>query len=184
MIDYNKLSKVVSHALRHEPKNYGLILGKDGWVPLDSLLSGLKKINWLNEVKEEDISLMIELSEKKRHELKEGMIRALYGHSAEVELAYIENTPPTKLYHGTSKSSLPLIMAEGLKPMKRQYVHLSLNKNLAYEVGRRKDKEPVILKIDAEKAFTDGVKFYFADNIWLAEFVPVKFIETIVANET
>lgn len=63
--------------------------------------------------------------------------------------------------------------------MKRQYVHLSLNKNLAYEVGRRKDKEPVILKIDAEKAFTDGVKFYFADNIWLAEFVPVKFIETI-----
>jgi len=32
MISYPDLSRTVSHALRHEPSSYGLVLDADGWV--------------------------------------------------------------------------------------------------------------------------------------------------------
>ena len=40
--------------------------------------------------------------------------------------------------------------------MKRQYVHLSVKQEDAYEVGLRRDKNPVILKISALKAHNQG----------------------------
>jgi putative RNA 2'-phosphotransferase len=49
-IDYNQLSKVVSHALRHEPWLYELELDDQGWVDVDHLIEALRKqkIEWQN----------------------------------------------------------------------------------------------------------------------------------------
>jgi putative RNA 2'-phosphotransferase len=41
--------------------------------------------------------------------------------------------PPAILYHGTSPSAAKNIMSEGLRPMNRQYVHLSTDKNQQYK---------------------------------------------------
>ena len=38
-----KLSRVVTHALRHEPDRYGLVVDREGWVPVASLLAGLAR---------------------------------------------------------------------------------------------------------------------------------------------
>ena len=53
-------------------------------------------------MKIEDLKIMIEKSEKKRHELKENKIRALYGHSIPMKIVKEEGVPPKFLYHGTS----------------------------------------------------------------------------------
>ena len=37
--DLRDLSKLVSHALRHEPAAYGLKLDADGWVALDAFIA-------------------------------------------------------------------------------------------------------------------------------------------------
>lgn len=73
-IDYIQLSKTVSHALRHEPQFYNLILDNEGWVLLSDLVSALSSKN-LN-VNESEIIKMIDLSEKKRHQVVGGRIRA------------------------------------------------------------------------------------------------------------
>lgn len=39
-----KLSQTVSHALRHQPDDYGLILDEGGWVLIDNLLAAIIKI--------------------------------------------------------------------------------------------------------------------------------------------
>ena len=36
-----KLSKTISHALRHKPEEYGLTLDSEGWVPIQELLHAL-----------------------------------------------------------------------------------------------------------------------------------------------
>ena len=41
-MDFERLSKVISHALRHEPWLYELELDKSGWVLLDQLLQDLR----------------------------------------------------------------------------------------------------------------------------------------------
>lgn len=86
--------------------------------------------------------------------------------------------PPEILYHGTASHFIKGIMAKGLLPKGRQYVHLSSDIDTAIQVGRRRDKEPVLLKIHAKKAWNEGIKFYRGnEKIWLADYVDKKYIE-------
>jgi len=179
MINSNKLSKVISHALRHEPEKYNIVLDKDGWVNINSLLKGIQEnIHEYQDLVLDDIFKAVNASRKKRHEIKNHRIRAIYGHSTEIEMGYIERAPPDFLYHGTSEDASKIILLEGLKPMQRKYVHLSPNIRTAITVGGRKERSPVVLTIAAEKAYSCGVTFYFGnDDTWLTKFVPSKFIE-------
>lgn len=123
-------------------------------------------------------------------ELKDDKIRALYGHSYYAsgfftKVHKITSKPPDILYHGTSPSAAKNIMSEGLRPMNRQYVHLSINENTAFQVGERKTilkkkEEPVIITISAIEAFDTGVCFYQAsDSVWLTDYVHPKFMELL-----
>jgi putative RNA 2'-phosphotransferase len=177
-MNLTKLSKVVSHALRHDPQSYGIRLEKDGWVSITDLYNALRnKEQEFRDIKEEEIYEMVLSAKKQRHEIKNGKIRAMYGHSAEVNIRYPTIEPPVDLYHGTSKEAADKILSEGLKPMERLYVHLSADKNVAQVVGSRKTEVPVILKIKAVEASKEGIKFYAANkDTWLTEFVPPDFI--------
>ena len=177
-INYSNLSKEVSYALRHAPWEYELELDSDGWVSLEQLISSFKNTEEWNNLSKEDLIQMIELSEKKRHELKCGKIRAFYGHSIPMKISKEEGTPPKFLYHGTSINYLDDIRANGLKPMARQYVHLSEDIDTAKSVGRRKKGETVLLIIDTELAYSKGTKFYIGnDKVWLSDYISPEFIE-------
>lgn len=159
----NELSKAVSHALRHEPWVYELELELDdeGWVPVPQLLDGLQAVSdqW-NRLVETDLEEMIRRSEKRRHEIFNGCIRAIYGHSIPGKLKRIASVPPAILFHGTSPECVPEIRELGLKPMNRQNVHLSTDEKTAIQVGKRKANEPVLLRVDAVRAFKNGILFY------------------------
>lgn len=176
-MDISKLSKEVSYALRHAPWEFELELDPEGWVSIEQLLMALHLSKQWGSITEDDLKNMIEVSDKKRHEIFEGKIRALYGHSVPQKILKMVNTPPSILYHGTARHLVERILSEGLQPMARQYVHMSVDINTANLVGKRKDSTPVLLKIQAEKASNGGVRFYQGNNIvWLADFVPAKFI--------
>lgn len=176
-LNLNQLSKVVSHALRHEPHCYNLKLDIDGWVNLSDLILSLKDKDFPN-IKEEDIILMIEQAQKKRHEIINGKIRACYGHSLDGKIYKQVECPPVILYHGTISSNLKSILDKGLLPMNRQYVHLSMDKQTAKNVANRKKEEICILTVMAREAFGDGVFFYKEDSgIWLSEQILPKYIK-------
>ncbi|OWR30963.1 hypothetical protein CDO73_10295 [Saccharibacillus sp. O23] len=98
-------------------------------------------------------------------------IRARYGHSFG-RVTYPEGTPPSVLYHGTSRHAMPSIEEHGLLPMGREYVHLSAETQFAALAGRRKGKL-VMLRLDTAAAAEAGVVFYDAGSgVWLAERIP------------
>jgi len=180
-VDLSNLSRAASHALRHEPWLYELELDDAGWASADALLAALRAENpaW-SSLSLADLAQMIAQSDKKRHELHDGRIRALYGHSTPQRLHREPAGPPATLYHGTSPETAERIRREGLKPMGRQYVHLSIDTATAEQVGRRKAKAPVILCVRAEAAHADGVPFYRGnDLVWLADAIPPAFIESL-----
>ena len=179
MIDLVALSKVVSHALRHEPWLYEMELDDEGWVPVGELLIALRaeKPEW-SMVDEADLIEMIDKSDKKRHELHDGRVRALYGHSVPSKIFKQRVAPPAVLYHGTSPEAATLIRTDGLRPMGRQHVHLSIDKAMARQVGSRKSHAPTVLAVNASSAHASGVAFYRGNGlVWLANFVPAMFIE-------
>lgn len=177
-MNYTNLSKEISYALRHAPWEYELELDSEGFVPVAQLLSAINEDNHYGRpVTINDLEHIIATSDKKRHEIRGDKIRALYGHSVPGHISRQQITPPTVLYHGTTHKALASIMKDGLEPMGRQYVHLSVDTDTARRVGRRRDSNPVILVINAAKANADGIPFYEGnEKVVLADTVPVRYI--------
>lgn len=172
---------MISHALRHEPWLYELELDEEGWVTVEQLLDSLRLENesW-KTINQADIRKMIQLSTKRRHEVCGGRIRAIYGHSLPNKLSRTVATPPEFLFHGTAPLVLGVIKTEGLKPMNRQYVHLSIDEATALQVGTRKSPNPVLLRVHSLEASENGVAFYEGNEIvWLADEVPSQFISEV-----
>lgn len=180
-IKWVELSKTMSYSLRHAPDKFGLHLDDEGWTSIADLLQAMRRHrhDW-QAVNEADIDTVLLKSTKQRFEICAGRIRALYGHSAPLSVAKLPAEPPTHLYHGTKPAAADAILREGLRPMTRQYVHLSIDEQTADIVGRRKAKKPTILLVLAGHAYDQGVAFYRGnDDIWLADHVPASFIERL-----
>ena len=173
-----RLSRLVSRALRHEPGRYELELDEAGWVPVNALLSAIhaQGAQW-SQVNRDDLTQMIASSAKRRHEIDGERIRALYGHSVPGRVLKIQAEPPAQLFHGTSPRAWVAIQRSGLQPMGRQYVHLSVDAATAEQVGRRKSAKPVILTVQAARAHEAGTRFWRGnDLVWLADGVSPDFI--------
>jgi putative RNA 2'-phosphotransferase len=178
-MDYVKLSKEISYALRHAPWEYELELDSDGFVKIDQLLDSLNSSKkHERNITKEDLKHIIEISDKKRHEIVDDKIRALYGHSIPNKIAKEIALPPDILYHGTAHKFIESIFQKGLLPKNRQYVHLSKDIETAMLVGKRRDSNPVILEIDAKSASNDRVVFYIGnDKVFLCDALPPKYIK-------
>ena len=183
MTDYDleQFSKRIAYILRHAPWRYGIHLDKDGSVGIDELLSAVERNSGIRYSRE-DLDAVMNKPGKKRYAIENGRIRAIYGHSISGLVANEKITPPEYLYHSTTHKALPMIMKEGLKPMNRQYVHLSYDRETALEAGRRREEYPVLLRIDAYRAYLRGINFYKGNNsICLADPIPSGFITRIHA---
>lgn len=166
-----RLSKTVSHALRHEPWRYELELDEAGWTPVADLLAALG-------VSRERLENVVLHNEKQRFELAGDRIRARYGHSVPGRIVKEPGTPPTTLFHGTTTVTAAQILADGLRPMRRQYVHLSVTREMAVSVGSRKGEHVRVLTVDTPAALAAGVQFLRGNElVWLTEHVPAEFID-------
>jgi putative RNA 2'-phosphotransferase len=173
---WTELSKFLSYVLRHRPESIGLSLGDGGWVPVETLLSLAAEAG--RRITREDLEVILQRKGKQRFALSEdgARIRASQGHSVAVDLQLSPLEPPELLYHGTIARSLPAIRVEGLRPMGRQHVHLSVDRDTARTVGGRRGP-PVVLEIAAGAMHRAGHLFYRADNgVWLTAHVPPSHI--------
>ena len=144
---YVKASKTISYALRHNPTEFGLTLDTEGWVDYDELIAALAKHMPPVYLTKDDIVAIIAGSDKKRFEILNGKIRATYGHSTAGKIKFEPSVPPKILFHGTARRFVSSIEQEGLKPMNRQYVHLSSDLDTAVRVGKRHDSQPMIFEV-------------------------------------
>lgn len=179
------LSRLVSHALRHEPWLYELEPDEQGWVGLDQLVRALTELGGAGaDVDEAAVRDMVGASEKKRHEIQDGRIRARYGHSLPGRITLAPASPPERLFHGTSPAVWEVVPREGLRPMSRQYVHLSADVPTALGVGRRKSSRPVLLVVDAAAAVASGVQFHAGnERVWLADRVAAEHVRRARPDE-
>jgi putative RNA 2'-phosphotransferase len=173
-----RLSTVLAKALRHTPWLFELEMDDDGWVSVESMLDALHEQPRWHDVTEADFAEIIAQSEKRRYEMIDGRIRALYGHSTPNKLRKTPAAPPEILYHGTTSTALPVILETGLLPMRRQYIHFSVDEETASLVGHRKGDDVVLLAVRAAEAHRDGIAFYQGnESVWLADNIPAKYID-------
>jgi len=176
-----KLGKFLALILRHQPERFALELDEEGWASLAEVMEivrGLPNFRWATRA---DVMALVEEGagdDKRRFQVEGKRIRARYGHSIAQPIVYEPCTPPPILYHGTAPDALEAIRRNGLRPMGRQYVHLSPDTETAIRVGARHDEQPVVVTVHAAGAHTAGAEFYQADEaVYLVKRVPVEFLE-------
>lgn len=176
-IRHRKVSKFLSLVLRHRPGRIGLVLDAQGWADIDALIARAGEHGMA--LTREEILDVAATSDKQRFALDDSRrrIRANQGHSVDVDLGLEPREPPAVLYHGTAETNLAAIRIEGLKPGRRQHVHLSPNAATATAVGQRHGR-PVVLRVAAGRMWAAGFELYRSENgVWLTDAVPPEFIE-------
>ena len=172
-------SKYMALLLRHKPEKGNLILDKEGFTDVQSLLKAL-------EIDFDTLEKIVNTDNKGRYSFNadKTKIRANQGHSVKnVDIRFKIYDGKNVFYHGTATKYLEGIEEKGLIPGTRQYVHLSLDLETAKKVSLRHAKSEslmVIYEVDVEKMKKDGFKLFISDNnVILTKNVPKKYLKRI-----
>ena len=169
-----KISRYISLILRHKPEEIGITLDEHGWANVSELLNGVG-------IDMSTLEQIVITDDKQRYSFNEDktLIRANQGHSIPVDVELEEVEPPEYLWHGTGEKYAQSISQMGLIPKSRLYVHLSSDTETALTVGKRHGV-PIIFRVNAEKMYQDGLKFYLSKNgVWLTRNVPVEYLSSV-----
>ncbi len=126
-------------------------------MPVAELVESLRQKQRWSALAAADVETMVSCAVKKRYEIGDGQIREFYGHSVPSRIERTAAIPPPVLFHGTSPSAAKAIRLEGFRPMRRQFVHLSADRETARTVGERRGPNPVLLLIDTVAGSQAGV---------------------------
>lgn len=174
-----RLSKFISMILRHKPQVIGITLDEHGWADVDELIKGINETGEEVEFSKDTLETIVKTDKKQRYSFSQDktLIRANQGHSIPVDVELEKKEPPKVLYHGTGVKSVKAIQEQGLLPMERLYVHLSIDVKTATNVGKRHGT-PVIFQVNTEQMQKDGYDFFQSVNgVWLTKEVPAKYLE-------
>jgi putative RNA 2'-phosphotransferase len=177
---YVRISKYLSKHLRHQPERLGLELLPGGWVSVDKLLAAASANGF--EISLAELQQVVATNDKQRFAFNDSgdLIRANQGHSIEIDLQLLVQTPPDTLYHGTHAKAVKAILESGLQKMSRHHVHLTTDLNMAFKVGGRRG-ESVIFAVDALSMTADGYSFYCTENsVWLVDAVPPQYLKQLL----
>ena len=160
-----------------------MTLDRNGWADVDTLIHAVNR-NGQYFVDRTILEEIVASDDKQRYAFNSDkkLIRASQGHSIDVDLELTPMEPPEFLYHGTAYKSVAQIQREGLKPQKRQYVHLSVDGKTAINVGSRHG-QPVVFTVFARQMYESGQLFYLSENnVWLTTHVDPQFLQVLQEN--
>lgn len=175
--DSQRLVRVLAFALRHQPLRFGVALDEEGFADLDELVVGIRfsHYDWA-DLGRGQVEEAVRGTDPGRFELLGDRVRARYGHSVVLRSPGEPDTPPDILWHGTPAGRVAVVLASGLRPMGRAFVHLTTDADYAAQVADAKGGG-VILRVAARAAAEAGDVFYRAGrHVWLARAVAPAFL--------
>ena len=170
-----RFSRWMAYVLRHNPDRYGLQTDQHGYVDVEEFMKIAQRR--YPDLDMSRLKQLITSSGATRFELAGDRVRARYGHSIPVEPVGPPVTPPEQLFYGTDLTRLDALAANGLNPVDRRMLHLSETADEAFSIASHKSEQPAILRIRAREASGAGVSFYLEGAVYLASFIPPRFLE-------
>lgn len=168
-----KLSKRLSHALRHGADELGISISPDGYVSIKELM----RAKSFRGTSFSDIIDVVNNCPKKRFEIKtdpDGMIfvRATQGHTlrhvqSDALLEKLSDSSVSRYcVHGTYGNCVHLIRTGGLNRMARNHVHLSEQGpgGIGSVVSGMRGSCDTVITVDVHAAMVAGITFFRSTN--------------------
>ena len=185
--EIRRIAKYLCYLLRHAPDAVSLDMDEHGWVKINQLIENVNA-RGKTQLTMELLQEIVATDDKGRYRFSpdDERIKACQGHSIPwVEPELEQRTPPEYLYHGTTMEALEEIRKTGaILRMSRHAVHLHADENTAWQVAkRRKNKTPVVLKINTAAMTATGFTFSISENgVWFCDQVSTKYICQIITD--
>lgn len=172
-----RITRLLAYMLRHQPDDFDVELDGSGFGDVDDVVHALTERTG-DEITLEDLESAITAGGRQRYEIVKGRIRALYGHSIEIDPGESAE-PPEDLFLGLAARDRDRMERFGLRGGRRRFLHLSLTEAEAQETGARLAEEYIVVKVGATDAWEQGVDFYDRKSMWLAAELPSYSLEVI-----
>ena len=183
------MTRAVLRILRHGDREarifndyFGLYATKDFIAVIRDRFSKLSQEAFLKRFD----AIVQSLIESEKVEIRSNKIRALYGHSIRGIIVGAMKWPEIPLFHATRGLYLPKILAKGLRPKGRTWVHLTSQLDYANRIQMHHSFEGrgVLLSIDPQRLEGQDVTFRQPNShIWLATPIPPEAIRVCEPNE-
>lgn len=151
------LAKMLEYILAHRPDEFGLVLDRDGWVPVKELLRALTDEPGWGYVRRSHLEEVVYLEQPGAFILEGDAIRA----AVPPELRGARPvSPPLLLYKAITLKSYPVVAERGLVPPPGRDNVLAATAALAQKLGQRRDPKALVVAIRAQAAVAAGSEFY------------------------
>jgi putative RNA 2'-phosphotransferase len=169
---HKQLSKFLEYILGRSPHEFGLVPDQDGFVKLKEFFLAANEEEGWRHIRQSTISELINSTPDPPVEIVENKIRAInrdllprIQHAVEI---------PKLLYTAITQKSHPVILERGIFPTQHEYVILCSEKSMAFRIGKRRDRFPVLITVNVLQAEEQDIFFKQAgDKIYLTEQIPV-----------
>jgi putative RNA 2'-phosphotransferase len=172
--DRERLRKLIAHILARRPDEFGLVLDDQGCVRLKDLIRAITEEPGFGYVRKSHIQEVLATSTEAALVIEGDKIKAVrddHGVSRGEE-----TPPPNLLYHCVRRRAYPVVCKHGIRPSGEKRVLLSTTKTMAKRIGMRRDPIPVMLTIQAGKAFGAGIRFFrHGELLYVTHYIPVDF---------
>ncbi len=172
--DPKQLEKMMSYILGRRPDEFGLVLNDQGFVRLKDLLKAISEEPGWGYVRKSHIHKVLMTSCEKSFVLENDRIKAVCRDDAlnpEEEIV-----PPKLLYHCVRRRAYPVVCRQGIIPLGQPPVLLATTEELAQRMGKRRDPAPVLLTVQAQRAFEAGLRFSKqGELIYITDHVPAGY---------
>lgn len=170
-----RITRSLAKMLRHAPEEFDVELDRFGFADCREVVQVLNECIG-QPIDENDLAEAIEAGDRPRYSIENGRIRALYGHSIEVDPGEPEK-PQELLYVGLGSRDAERAERYGLRAGRRSFLHLAKDFEEARETGRRQARTYVVVTVYALDAWEQGVNFYDRGALYLSEPIPTEFLE-------
>ena len=169
-----QLEKLMFYILGRRPDEFGLVLDDQGFVRLKDLLKAISEEPGWGYVRKSHIHEVFMSCCEKSFVLEDDRVKAACSdHALNLEEAIF---PPKLLYRCVRRRAYPVVCRQGITPLGQARVFLATTDELAQRMGKRRDTAPVLLTVQAQRAFEMGVRFSKqGEFIYITDHVPVGY---------
>jgi putative RNA 2'-phosphotransferase len=164
----DNLARFLVYILGHRPDEFGLFPDKNGFFTYKELLQAVHEEPGWGYVREGSINEVLSGKDRSLFQSEEKRIKSVVT-EWHLDLENPAISLPKILYTGIRTKAHSAVMDKGLHPIEGSYYILSQGRDMAERIGKRCDREPVILEIRADTALREGMLFYTFGDLFITK---------------
>jgi putative RNA 2'-phosphotransferase len=166
------LSKFIGYILGQKPDEFGLVPDENSFFKIKDFLKALWEEDGFRNIRRSDLDEILLTLPKPSFEIHDQLIRAT--DREQLPKMIPSHQTPKLLYTCVRQKAHQFALEKGIFPVGHTQVVLSSDSEMAEKIGRRYEKEPVMLIVQVEKSIEQGVIFnQFGDKIFITNWIPV-----------